>query len=157
MIYRLIFFTLLLTSTSSVFSQSNTFSQLKNKIHEKYPDLSLEDHIIAVNYWTVDDEQSRKNSVAFEKTVKVYHGAILKGGREGMIVISINGDNLNPEATIVLNKENIKLSFPFTAEETANIIPGKWCNVVYDSRGIELYRNLQDTQVFPSILNLVTR
>jgi hypothetical protein len=157
MIKRVLSLTIFLLLTSASYSQNNTFSQIKNKIHEKYPELSLEDRIIALSYWTVSDEKSRNNNVAFEKAIKVYHDARLKGGSEGLVVLTVSGDNLNPEATIVLSKDNIIRSLSFSSAELGTIIPGTWSNLVYDSNGKEIYRDLDNTQIYSSIQKLITR
>src|SRR4051812_45159975 len=89
-------------------AQNSLFTELRKTIHEMYPNVNIENRLIAYNIWSVADPESRDRNKSFEKAQAVYEQARLKGGSEGILVIALNRDNLSSEARSILDKDGIR-------------------------------------------------
>lgn len=138
-------------------AQSDAYVQLKNAIALSHPELSTENRLIAFNIWSISDADSREANKSFEKVYHTYQYAKLKGGRGGIVVVVINKDNLSGTAVITLHKDGVDKSVSVKAEDLPEISGGTNTNMVFDSNGNEVYRNLPAARVFSEIQQLITR
>lgn len=136
-------------------AQADLYFKVKTLLQQNHPELITENKLIAVTTWQVDDTESRDVNKSFEKTYEVYRVARLKGGLKGMVVVAVNVDNLSSTATIALNKDGVVRTISIKAEELKEASAFK--NIVFDSNGNEIYRNLAAVNVYPSIQHLITR
>jgi hypothetical protein len=136
-------------------AQDDLYKKTISLIKQTHPELKLENKLIALNVWQLNSEESRDANKAFEKVYNVYRVAKLKGGLKGVVVIGINMDNLSPNASIVLNKDGVTNTIQFKVDELPEI--GNIQNIIFNSDGLELYKNLPATDVFPSVQKLITR
>jgi len=137
-------------------AQNDLFKTLKQIIIEIHPEIGLENKLIALNVWSVDDMDSRETNKSFEKAYGVYEHAVLKGGRKGIIVLAVNKNELSSEAVIMLTKDGITKMISVKLSEIAGL-DGNITNIIYDSEGHEIYKNLSAPNVFSSINHLITR
>ncbi|PBQ34396.1 hypothetical protein CNR22_22330 [Sphingobacteriaceae bacterium] len=137
-------------------AQTNLFSNLKRIISETAPEINIDNKLIAMNVWSLDNMESREANKSFEKAYGVYEVAILKGGRKGLIVLAINKDELTSEAVITLKKDGVTKMISVKLSELPGL-DANTSNLVFDKDGNEIYRNLSSPNVFSSINHLITR
>lgn len=144
----------MLSAQSDLYTKLNSF--VSNQTKEK-----LENRLIAVNVWSVNDKDSRDMNVEFEQAYKTFEYAKLKGGNKGIIVLNVNLDNDVVNADITLQKDGITklIKVSNTNTEIINAIKGKspGYNIVFDNAGNLVYENLQKGTVFTNIQKLITR
>jgi hypothetical protein len=150
-------FALLVLTTSLRSQNSQLFNGVKQILLTRHPEVQLEDKLIAVNFWSVSDETSRKANAAFEKACSTYSVAKLKGGKKGLVVILLNKDNLDDLSVISLNKEGIKCCYSFKLSDLQKQSLSEPGNLVFNANGDLLFSNLSVDQIFSSIHSLITR
>lgn len=140
----------------SAAAQDQLYKQLVQLIQENNPQVKTDNKLIAVNFWSIKDLNSREANKAFNKAVNVYEVARLKGGLKGLIAIAVCTDGDEAESVIVLNKDGNTRLIPLknTNFHTDLLKPGNW---VFDSQGVAVYSNLQTTTIFNAINQLITR
>jgi hypothetical protein len=138
-------------------AQTGAYVQLKKAIELSHPEISTENKLIAFNIWSLADPESREANKSFEKVYHTYEYAKLKGGRRGIVVVMISKDNLSGTAVITLHKDGVDRSVSVKAEDLPEISAGAATNMVFDSNGNEVYRNLPAGKVFSEIQQLITR
>lgn len=144
---------LLLFLSSYIFSQENLYKKVKEQLTKEYPQLNLENKLLAINIWSVNDVTSRKANSELNKAVTTFGVAKLKGGLKGIVGVAICVD-AGTGSAIILTKENLtKLN---SLENTGLEItqPG---NVIYDSEGKLIYKELLFTDIYNSVQTLITR
>src|SRR5690606_24553094 len=129
----LVFAVLLLSGHAH--AQTDILTSLKKLIYERYPDIDLNEKLIAYNIWSVDDAESRELNKSFEKTVEVFGLAKLKGGRKGILVVAINRDKLNTDATIAFDKDGNANIISVREDEIVGLRRSSPVNAIYDSLG----------------------
>ena len=137
-------------------AQSSSYLNIKKIITETHPEINTENKLIAFNVWSISNQESREANKQFEKVYSVYESALLTGGSKGVIVISINTDNLSSNALIVYTKDGLSKLLPFKWSDFENL-DSTTSNAVFDSSGKEVYKNLSTQSVFNSFHQLVTR
>jgi len=155
--YIVFSFALLFLSNSIRSQNEQLFKGLKQTLQTRHPEVQLEDKLIAVNFWSVSDESSRKANASFEKACSTYSVAKLKGGKKGLVVILINKDDLDDLSVISLNKEGITCCYSFKLSDLQKQSLGEPGNLVFNANGDLLFSNLNPEQIFPSIHSLITR
>ena len=138
-------------------SQNALYQEIKQVIQEKHPELNLNEKLIGCVIWSMNDADSNEQLKSFEKALKVFENAKLKGGSKGIVMLAVNKDNLSTESTIILQKEGILQLIPVTLNEFAAIDRSLLHNIVFDSTGTEVYKDLESSNVFSSINKLITR
>ncbi len=139
-------------------AQAGLYFKLKTLIGQSHPEINLNQKLVAVNVWSVNDQESREVNKGFEKACDVYQAARLKGGLKGLVVVTVNKENLLSEAVITLTKDGIVKSIPFKLEElSAELSAYPVKNAVFDTNGNEVYKDLPSSAVFNSIHQLITR
>lgn len=138
-------------------AQTDAYVKLKKAIELAHPEISTENRLIAYNMWSVSDAESRDANKSFEKVYRTYEYARLSGGRRGIVVLVVNKDNLTGTAVITLHKDGVDKCLSVKAEDLPEISAGAATNMVFDSNGNEVYRDLPAASVFSSIQKLITR
>jgi len=160
MIKKLFIIVFTMLFAMSVKAQSDLYNKLSTFISNQTKE-STSNRLIAINVWSVNDNNSRKLNAEFEEVYKTFEYAKLKGGVQGIIVMDINFENDVVNADITLQKDGIKKLIKVSAENTeiVNHLKGKSAgyNVVFDCKGNLIYENLNPGTVFNSIQKLITR
>ncbi len=152
-----IFVGFIIVYTSLLSAQSNLNFEVKNLIYSQYPNINTENTLIAINFWSVTDSKSRDLNKAFEKVANTYQFAHLKGGLKGIVVLLINNENLSSTANITLSKDGIKKSINIKSSDLKQDISELPLNIIFDSEGKIIYKNLNASDVFEKINQLITR
>ena len=141
-------------------AQSDLYTKLSSFISNQTKE-STTNRLIAINVWSVNDNNSRKLNTEFEEVYKTFEYAKLKGGVQGIIIMDINFENDVVNADITLQKDGIKKLIKVSVDNTeiVNHLKGKPAgyNVVFDCKGNLIYENLAPGNVFNSIQKLITR
>jgi len=149
---------ILLLSVLSVASsaQSDLYQKVRKMIEANYPDVPTQNRLIAVNFWAPGDMPSRELNKAFNKNYNTYKFARLKGGLQGLIGVAVCLDESRNQATVLLNKDGAGELVQFTLSDLK--LSEKPCNnVMFDSSGNKIYSDLQASEVFTKINQLLTR
>ena len=137
-------------------AQVSLYQNAKKLLSETHPEISTENRLIAINVWSETNTESREANKGFEKTYSVYERARLKGGSKGIIVIAVNKDELTPTAVITFTKDGISKLISVKLSDLEGI-DANTTNVVFDSNGNEVYKNLSAPNIYSSINHLITR
>lgn len=138
-------------------AQTEAYVKLRKAIAESHPEIVLDNKLIAFNIWSVSDPESREANKSFEKAYSVYEYAKLKGGPRGIVIATVNTDNLTGAAVITLNKDGVSKSISLKAEDLRELISSGNKNMVFDSNGNQVYTDLPVSTIFSSINQLITR
>lgn len=153
---RSVFTLILVFSVFLCFSQADLYYKISRYLNMTHPEISLDNRLIALNVWSTSDNESREANKQFDKAYSIYEFAKLKGGNKGIVVLSISKDNLSTVATIALTKDGVKKMIAVKWEEIEGISPDL-SNIVFDSTGGTVYKDLPSGKVFESINQLITR
>lgn len=152
---QLIIFLVLLSSLFK--AQSDFYVELKKVMKQKYADKNIENRIIAVNFWSSEDINSKEINKNFEKTQTIYEFAKLKGGPKGFVTILVCKDQLSSTAKIILNKDAILKSIPLQLSDFNQSLITGIQNIIFDENGNSLYENILLTKIDEFINSLITR
>ncbi len=146
--------------TISLKSQVLDYNSLVSYIQTNTKE-NTKDKIIAVNVWSVNNKISRDANIDLNNTAFIFKDAKLKNGSKGMIGIVICIDNDEVINNITLQKDGINTLIKINASQVppSLLLNNKTAgyNVGFDSNGIVLFENLQNTTFLNSIRNLITR
>lgn len=150
---------LLVLSSFSILTkaQVNLYFKVRDLVQITHPEINLDGKLISVNIWSVDNQESREANKGFDKAYKVYESAKLKGGLKGLVSIAVNVDNLSSVATISYRKDNVTKLISCKLEDLDDFKSAGFSNVVYDSKGFIVFKDLKSADVFQSINSLITR
>lgn len=141
-------------------AQNDLYSKLNSFVANQTKEV-LENRLIAVNIWSVNDKNSRELNIEFEEAYKTFEYAKLKGGNRGIIVLNVNLDSDPVNADITLQKDGVTklIKVPSVNTEIINSLKGKNAgyNIVFDNKGNLVYENLLQGTVFTNIQKLITR
>ncbi|MDX2171470.1 MAG: hypothetical protein SFY56_00010 [Bacteroidota bacterium] len=144
---------LFLTFIVKVNAQTDLYFKLKSQLKIEHPEINLENKLIAISVWSPDNSESREANKEFNKVYKTYEFAKLKGGFKGIVCLAINKTGEN--ASIILNKDGVNKVINLTGIDVKS--NSSLTNVVFDSQGNEVLKNISHEQIFESIHNLITR
>lgn len=144
---------LFLTFMLKANSQSDLYTKIKNQLKSEHSEINLENKLIAVSFWSAKDLTSRDANKQFNKVYTTYEFAKLKGGLKGIICITINKTSEN--ATIGLAKDGVNKLIPINNVDLNDV--GTLTNIVYDTQGNEVYKNIAPEKIFESFNKLITR
>ena len=153
---RLTLIIAILSLCGPLLSQDALYLRVKNALAEKYPATDLTDKILIVNVWTHEPESRECNKRA-DEVAAIYRVAKLRGGLKGLVGVTIQRDGSESSAAITLQNDGIKNLMPLDAAVLASDVKTAPRNIVFDSNGKELYRDLPSSGIFNSILQLITR
>ncbi len=148
--FKNLLFILLIATSIKLNGQNNIYLDIKNKIAETYPDINLNNKLIAINFWESKNLESRECNKQFDKVYSVYEFAKLNGGSKGIICFTVCIDeNL---AEISNQKDGIKKLLALAVSSKDGLK-----NVVFNTNGEEVYKNIESKNIFENIHQLITR
>lgn len=157
MMKRLFLLMCMFTFLGTVSAQNPLYLKIKAVLAEKHPEISTTDKLIAYCAWHLDDQDSRTINANFGKTTGVFKVAKLAGGTRGMIGVSVCVDASKATALTTLNYDGVTELIVIDFADLRKELKGAPRNMIFDSGGMELYRDLQGGQVFEAVNNLITR
>jgi hypothetical protein len=155
-----IYIILFVLGTFLVNAQSNLYGKLNSYLSSQTKE-KLQNRLIAINVWSVNDPASRELNKEFNKVYDIYQNAKLKGGNKGIIVLNINIDKDVVMSDITLKKDGINkiIKVPFDNADVLSAIQNNTVgyNIVFDENGNKVYENIAVGSVLNSIQKLITR
>lgn len=161
---------LILASMLSVFYSFNKapmnddYSNLTSIIKNKNAQFLLEDKLLLVTFWSSNNAESREMNKEALRVYKIYKYAKLKGGVKGVSLFTVSSDSDKKNWEIALNRDNLNdetnhveqkgLNSDLFKALKVNQVP---FNILYDSNGNELARNITSEGMFKYFNSLVTR
>jgi hypothetical protein len=137
-------------------AQSVLFEKVKQEIADKYPGLNTDQKLIAVNFWSMNDPESRERNRVFNRNYNTYKFAKLIGGRYGMLAVAVCIDEEGTEPRIAINRDGAKdLLILDAAVAGPEILRFK--NIIFDAEGNIVYKDLAVDEIPASINKLITR
>ncbi len=143
----------LLFIAGKIYSQENLYQKIREKIKKEHPEMQVENKLIVVNIWSVNDQASRNANIQINKAHTSYEFARLKGGSKGMVGVLLCTDNDLKSETIILNKDKVAKSVLLTND---GLDLGGVSNIIFDSDGNVINKNMS-TDIFEKIHQLITR
>lgn len=143
--------------SANTFAQTNLFSEVRKSLTAQYPEVDVDDHLIAFSVWQVNDAESRALNKQLEKTFSVYRQALLKGGKKGLLVVLYNADDLTANAVIALQKDGVGQCYSLPLNSIDNNLLRKMDSGLYDASGALLLTDLKTETVYSFIQGLITR
>jgi hypothetical protein len=137
-------------------AQSVLFEKVKQEIAAKYPGLNTDHKLIAVNFWSMDDPESRERNRIFNRNFNIYKFAKLKGGRYGMITVAVCIDEDGAEPRIAISRDGAKDLLILDGPEGGPEIL-RFKNIIFDAEGNVVYKDLAADDISASINKLITR
>ncbi|MGZ3901826.1 MAG: hypothetical protein ACXVDC_15975 [Bacteroidia bacterium] len=147
-------FIFLFSAVNILFAQQSLFEKIKIEVNKQYPEIKLENKIIVVNAWSVNDAKSREANKEIDKAINTFGYAKLKGGSKGVvgILINIDEDKKLEEITLKKDKAVHTIMIPKGMLDVSGL-----STIVFDSEGKKIYNGLEPNLIFSSIHNLITR
>lgn len=149
---------LVLTAFNQLLSaQTDLYFRIKKLLTETHPEINMDERLLAFNIWSANDPESREANKHFDRVYKIYEYARLKGGTRGIVVISFNKENLSGMATITQDRDGIEKLIRFKLDDLGNFARTPVHNLIFDSKGAEVYKDLPADKIFGAVNQLITR
>ena len=145
---------ILLFFAGSIFSQQDLFKKIKEQLKKEHPEMNVENKLIVVNVWSVNDSKSREKNMQLTKAYTFYEHAKLKGGLKGMIAVVFCTDNDVATEDIILTKD--KTLKPIVLKDKKDLSFPEISNIIFDSNGNVIKKNMT-TDIFEEVHQLITR
>lgn len=161
---KLFVFILILFFNSS-YCQSIDYNKITSVLQAKFPEINFNNKLLTITVWSSSDAESREMNKEMLKTYKTYQGARLSGGLKGMIFISISTDNQEVNYTIATKKDLDNYEYvlcDFNSFEKIGLlselgIDSSVKNMVFNTSGTQLFKNIETNQIFITFNKLTTR
>jgi hypothetical protein len=150
---RILFVSLWIALAGTSSAQSDAYAAIVKVLAQKVPGLSVEARLICVNIWSERESETREGNKSLDKTIDVFEHARLKGGKNGMIGVSVCSNNLS--AVIGLHADGVVHLIPVAASDLNLALPFR--SAVFDSDGKLVRQDLVAADWYPYILQLITR
>lgn len=133
-------------------AQSDVYLKLKNSIKQNHPEINLENKLIAVNFWSANNQESREANKQFNRVYSIYEFAKLKGGLKGLVCVTVNKEG--DAASIILIKDGATKLIQLNVFDISSVSNS---NFIFDDKGNEVYENISSNKIIESLNKLVTR
>lgn len=135
-------------------AQQTVYQKVSEAIAKSNPEIGLEDKIVLINLDRSPVQLNNKLYTELEKTATVYGTAKLKGGKKGVVCVTIVND---AEEEVALNKEGYKSLVKIKLSEVEGLGGDNLRNIAYGSDGEVIFKNIEVKDVFESVHKLITR
>lgn len=150
---------------NSSFSQSADYNKICGILHTKFPELNFNNKLLAISVWNSASIDTREMNKELLRTYNTYQGARLSGGLKGMIFISISSDNESLTFNITAKKDTENYEYTLCDlkefEENSLLsdlgIGSKTKNIVFNSNGNQILKNIETSEIFITFNKLTTR
>jgi hypothetical protein len=135
-------------------AQNDLYQKVSSFLKQNDPSLIVQSKILVINF--VDPGQNGDKSVykSLEKAGDVYAFAKLKGGRNGVICVTVVKDS---KTEIALNKQGYTHIHVLNAEQLGNLDTTGIDNITFNAMGEMVYKNLESDKIYEAINQLITR
>lgn len=156
----LFFFTFL-----KVNGQNNNYASIQKEITSTFPEINFSNKLLVLSIWNSNDLNSREMNKEIQRVYTIYQGAKLKDGLKGVVFVSISSDNNELQYSICRNKDLNTYNYSICDfkgyDKNSKLfnmsLDNNIKNIVYNSKGILVYQNLETDKIFKSFNSLLTR
>lgn len=141
---------LLFTFAAGLRAQTPVYDELVRAILNKKPSMNLQGKLIAFVSCDTDTGLYAGGCAEFTRMQSLYGGAMLRGGKTGLVVVLLTAAEPAAESASVG-------PIALTAAQCPRTKNSGKINAVYDQEGQLVYSNLTTKLVFASFRNLITR
>lgn len=158
---------LLLFAVSTIFSlrgQTSQYDLAISLIKKNDKSANLENKMIFISFWSINDAESRERNKEMERVSKIYEKAKLKGGSAGIYFynfcidedqlkykISLKRDSINSTSNYIENKAEFNvINSTFELNNQSEVF-------LFDSKGNMISKGFAKKDVFTQLLNQITR
>lgn len=146
-------------------SQNLNYNMINIELKANYPEIDFSNKLLVINHWNSTDPVLRESNKEFSRVCKIYEGAKLKGGLKGIVFVSISSDTEEIPYSICLKKDGINTRFLMCDFKAFSLnsklsklgFTNEVKNVIFDSNGILLNKNIETNQIFSTFNSLLTR
>lgn len=135
-------------------AQEDIYQKVNAFLKQNNPDLIIQNKVLVVNFANPQQKDAGGVYKSLEKTGSVYQVAKLKGGRNGVICVTVVKDS---QEEIALNKLGYKHIYVINGSQLENTDTKGIDNITFDSMGKVVYKNLESNKIFEAINHLITR
>lgn len=129
-------------------AQQDIYKEVSSYIKQHHPELVTQSKLMVINF----ANENAYNSL--EKTAIVYGNAKLKGGRSGVICVTIVKD---ASAEIALNKQGFKNMHVINGSQLGLLDSKDIDNITFNSNGEVVFQGLEPHKIYEAINQLITR
>ena len=135
-------------------AQDEIYQKVNTFIKQNHPELITQSKILVVNFVNPSQSDDKGVHKSLEKTGSVYEVAKLKGGRNGVICVTVVKD---AQSQIALNKQGHKHIHVINGSQLQNLDTNGIDNITFNSNGEVVYKNLESNKIYEAINQLITR
>ncbi len=135
-------------------AQQEIYQKVCQFLKDNNPDLIVESKLVIINF---DNSASQINKTLYselEKMANIYEAAKLKGGRKGVICVSIIP---NSQREIELNKEGYKKIVKIKESDIEFAKDESLSNIAFSSNGEVVFKNADKKEIYELVHKLITR
>jgi hypothetical protein len=140
--------------TSVCIAQQDIYKKVSTFIKQGHPTLVVQSKLMVINFVNANSAEGKSVYSSLEKTAKVYGNAKLKGGKSGVICVTVVDDT---QTEIALNKEGFKEFYIINKSVLENTDIVGLENITYNSSGEVVFKNLEQGKIYEAINQLITR
>lgn len=129
-------------------AQQDIYKEVSAFIKQHHPELIMQSKLLVINF------ANDKAYSSLEKTATVYGTAKLKGGRNGVVCVTIVKDT---DAEIALNKQGYKNMQVISASQLGAMESKGIDNITFNSNGDVVFQGLEPNKIYEAINQLITR
>jgi hypothetical protein len=149
---------------SNYYAQDNPKNKIANLLERNNLSQEFEDKLLLISFWSVKDLNSRDRNKEAQRVFKIYENAKLKGGSKGVYFLNMCMDCNALNYTIAVKRDSLidKHSIYLKDTELTSVnktfeLDSRPVVFLYDKDGNLIKRGLKKEDVFPVLLNLITR
>jgi hypothetical protein len=135
-------------------AQNDLYQKISSFLKQNDPSLIVQSKILVINFVNPDQNGDKSVYSSLEKAASVYQVAKLKGGRNGVICVTVVKDS---KAEIALNKQGYTHIQVLNAEQLGNLDAAGVDNITFNAMGEVVYKNLESNKIYEAINQLITR
>ena len=135
-------------------AQQDIYQKVNAFVKQNDPTLLVQNKLMVINFVTPSLKDDKNVYSTLEKTATVYGGAKLKGGKNGVVCVTVVDDT---QAQIALNKQGYKNLHVITKLQLENADVNGIDNITFNSKGEVVFKNLEQGKIHEAINQLITR
>lgn len=135
-------------------AQNEIYQKVSTFIKQNNSEMVVQNKILVINFNNLDQGKDKGGYASLEKTGNVYQVAKLKGGRSGVICVTVVK---NAQAEVVLNKKGYDHILVINSEQLGALETTGIDNITFNDKGEVVYKNLESTKIYEAINQLITR
>ena len=143
---------------------NDDYVNLTNVIKSKNSDFVFENKLLLVTSWSSSNAESREMNKEALRVYSIYKYAKLKGGAKGVSLFTVSADKSKTNWEIAVNRDELSaetnycdlkgLDSDLLKKLNVTNLP---YNILYDSNGNEVARNITTSNMFKYFNSLITR